>query len=214
MEAIEVVKLGITISDWLMMLAVVLGPILAVQIQKFIERKSESKNNKLKVFQSLMTTRASTLAYQHVSALNMVGLEFNEKKYSKVVNAWKTYLDHLSSYPKDDLNMQKVWSEKRDDQLSDLLYEMGISLNFDFDKVHIKKAGYFPQAYVDQEMQNNFIRRELTEILLGNKSIPMSVVEFPTDNEALESQKDLHDLMKKYYENRISSLDKTEAENS
>jgi hypothetical protein len=214
MEANEVVKLGITISDWLMMLAVVLGPILAVQIQKFIERKSESKNNKLKVFQSLMTTRASTLAYQHVSALNMVGLEFNEKKYSKVVNAWKTYLDHLSSYPKDDSNMQKVWSEKRDDQLSDLLYEMGISLNFDFDKVHIKKAGYFPQAYVDQEMQNNFIRRELTEILLGNKSIPMSVVEFPTDNEALESQKDLHVLMKKYYENRISSLDKTEAENS
>jgi hypothetical protein len=214
MEANEVVKLGITISDWLMMLAVVLGPILAVQIQKFIERKSESKNNKLKVFQNLMTTRASTLAYQHVSALNMVGLEFNEKKYSKVVNAWKTYLDHLGSYPNDDVNMQKVWSEKRDDQLSDLLYEMGISLNFDFDKVHIKKAGYSPQAYVDQEMQNNFIRRELAEILLGNKSIPMSVVEFPTDNEALESQKELHVLMKKYYENSISSLDKTEAENS
>ena len=214
MEANEVVELGITISDWLMMLAVVLGPILAVQIQKFIERKSESKNNKLKVFQNLMTTRASTLAYQHVSALNMVGLEFNEKKYSKVINAWKTYLDHLNSYPKDDVNMQKIWSEKKDDQLSDLLYEMGISLNFEFDKVHIKKAGYSPQAYVDQELQNNFIRRELTEILLGNKSIPMSVVEFPTDNEALESQKELHVLMKKYYENSISSLDKTEVENS
>lgn len=206
--------MGITISDWLMMLAVVIGPILAVQIQKFLDRKSEARKNKLKVFQNLMTTRASTLAYQHVSALNMVGLEFNGKKYSKVINAWKTYLDHLSSYPNDDVNMQKVWSEKKDDQLSDLLYEMGISLNFEFDKVHIKKAGYVPQAYVDQESQNNFIRCELTEILLGNKSIPMSIIEFPVDNDALNTQKELHVLMKKHYENSISSSEKVKAENS
>lgn len=67
MESKEVIELGITISDWLMMFAVVLGPILAVQIQKYIDRRAEDRTEKLKVFQDLMTTRASTLAFQHVS---------------------------------------------------------------------------------------------------------------------------------------------------
>ena len=213
MESKEIIETGITISDWLMMLAVILGPILAVQIQKFIDRRKESSDRKLKVFRDLMTTRASTLAFQHVSALNMVGLEFNGKKYSKVVNAWKTYLDHLNSFPSEDEDLQKIWSEKKNDQLSDLLYEMGESLGFDFDKVHIKKAGYFPQAYADQENDQNFIRRKLVDILLKKDAIPMSVVYLPSDDEALETQKDLQKLMKEHFEGKRSipvSIEKTD----
>ena len=213
MESNEVISVGITISDWLMMLAVVSGPVIAVQIQKYIDRKSETKNRKLKVFSDLMTTRASTLAFQHVSALNMVGLEFNGKKYGKVVSAWKTYLDHLGSFPNDDENMQKVWSEKKSDQLSDLLYEMGESLGFDFDKVHIKKAGYIPQAYADQQDETNFIRRQLVDVLLNKKSIPMAVTDFPSDDEALENKKELHKLMKNHYEDKASQSIKLETEN-
>lgn len=194
--------MGITISDWLMMLAVIMGPISAVQIQKFFDRKSEDRSQKLNVFRDLMTTRASTLAFQHVSALNMVGLEFNGKKYAKVINAWKTYLDHLNSYPDDDENMQKIWGEKRNDQLSDLLYEMGESLGFEFDKVHIKKAGYFPKAYADQENEQNYIRGQLVDVFLGKKAIPMAVVHFPSDDDALQTQKELHTLMKEHFEGK------------
>lgn len=160
-----------------------------------------------------MTTRASTLAFLHVSALNMVGLEFNGKKYGKVVNAWKIYLDHLSSFPKDDKSMQKGWSEKKNDQLSDLLYEMSESLGFDFDKVHIKKAGYIPQAYADQQDETDFIRRQLVDVFLNKKSIPMAVTDFPTDKEALENQKELHKLMKNHYEGKASLSIKLEPEN-
>lgn len=213
MDSKEVVETGITISDWLMMLAVVLGPILAVQVQKFLDRRKEERDRKLKVFRDLMTTRASTLAFQHVSALNMVGLEFNGKKYSKVVNAWKTYIDHLGSFPNDDEELQKIWSEKKNDQLSDLLYEMGESLGFDFDKVHIKKAGYFPQAYADQENEQNFIRKKLVDVFLKKEAIPMSVVYFPADDEALETQKDLHKLMKEHFEGKRSIPVSIEKEN-
>jgi hypothetical protein len=203
-ELKEVVEIGITISDWLMMVAVILGPILAVQIQKFVDRTKDGRGRKLMVFRDLMTTRASTLAFQHVSALNMVGLEFNGKKYSKVVNAWKTYLDHLNSFPNEDKDLQKIWSEKRNDQLSDLLYEMGETLGFDFDKVHIKKAGYFPQAYADKEDEQNFIRRKLVDVFLNKEAIPMSVVYFPADDDALETQKELHKLMKEHFEGKRS----------
>lgn len=204
MESKEIVETGITISDWLMMLAVILGPILAVQIQKYIDRRKDDHDRKLKVFRDLMTTRASTLAFQHVSSLNMVGLEFNGKKYSKVVNAWKTYLDHLNSFPNDDEDLVKIWVEKKNDLLSDLLYEMGESLGFDFDKVHIKKAGYFPKAYADQEDEQNFIRRKLVDVFMKKEAIPMAVTYFPSDDEALETQKDLHKLMKEHFEGKRS----------
>lgn len=204
MEPNNIIETGITISDWLMIVAVLLGPILAVQIQKFIDRRTEDRNKKVGVFRDLMTTRASILAYQHVSALNMVGLEFNGKKYTKVFNSWKIYIDHLGSYPKEDESLQKIWNEKKNDQLSDLLYEMSKSLGFEFDKVHIKKAGYTPQAYVDKEREQSFIRRGMVEVFLGEKTIPMSIKDFPVDEEALSNQKKLFELMKQHYEGKRS----------
>ncbi len=88
--------LGIAVSNWVMIFAIVMGPILAVQVQKILEGIKEGKERRIRVFKDLMATRASALAYQHVVALNMVGLEFHDKKYTKVLNAWTTYLDHLS----------------------------------------------------------------------------------------------------------------------
>lgn len=197
------------------MAAVVIGPILAVQVQKFIESRTEDNKRRLQVFKDLMTTRASTLAFQHVSSLNMVGLEFSGKKYSKVVSAWKTYLDHLSSCPRDDDNLINIWAEKKNDQLSDLLYEMGVSLGFDFDKVHIKKAGYIPQAYTDQENEQSFIRRQFVDILLGKKAIPMAIESFPVDSSIIESQRALLELIKEHYEGkRIISIKIDDGNNS
>ena len=190
---------GITITNWVMIFAVIAGPIFSVQIQKYIEGQKEAKERKIKVFKDLMATRASTLAYQHVVALNMVGLEFQGKAFTKVVNAWKTYLDHLGSFPNNDESMIKVWVEKKNDQLSDLLYEMGISLGFEFDKVHIKKSGYIPQAYSDQEEEQKFIRQAVAEIFMGKRDIPMRVVSFPSDQGAINAQKQLQTAIAEHY---------------
>lgn len=195
----EPTLMGIEVSNWIMILAVIAGPILAIQIQKYIEGIKEAKERQVRVFKDLMATRASALAYQHVVALNMVGLEFRGKKYTKVVNTWKTYLDHLGSFPNNDAPMAKVWVEKKNDQLSDLLYEMGTSLGFDFDKVHIKKAGYIPQAYTDQEEDQGFIRRSLVEMFLGKRSIPFSIISSPIDQEAIGIQKQLLFEILEYY---------------
>lgn len=189
---------SVTISDWIMIIVVFSGPIAAVQIQKYLERQKESKDRKLNVFRDLMTTRASPLAPLHVSALNMVGLEFQKgKKYTKVLNAWTTYLDHLNTTIGDSDSSQVIWADKKDDLLSDLLYEMGQSLGFDFDKVHIKKAGYVPVAYSDQNNENQFIRREIIKILSGEKSLP---IQYLIDEESLKSQQHLQKLLQEHLE--------------
>lgn len=194
--------MGITISDWLMMVSVIAGPILAVQIQKSLESRRQDTAKKLQVFKDLMSTRAATLAFQHVSALNMVGIEFHGNKNKKVVNAWIAYLDQLNSYPNEKPELEPIWIEKKNDLLSDLLYEMGVSLGFEFDKTHIKKAGYLPKAYVDQELEQNFIRKGMVDVFLGEKSIPMSVESFPVDTAEIEAQRTLRQMMQEHFEGK------------
>ena len=77
--------------------AIILGPILAVQAQKYIELRRDIRSRKLQIFRTLMATRATTLAPLHVEALNLIDIEFDakKKKDKRVVDAWKLYLDHL-----------------------------------------------------------------------------------------------------------------------
>ncbi len=67
----------ITIADWFMIGAVFLGPIVAVQLTRYLDNKKEIRERKLWVFKTLMATRASALSPHHVEALNRIDLEFD-----------------------------------------------------------------------------------------------------------------------------------------
>jgi len=106
----------------------------------------------------------------------MIDVEFYGKK--KVIAAWKIYLDHLvSDFPKDQPALDR-WGERRDDLLTDLLYEMGTSLKYNFDKVQIRRAVYSPKGHFDIEQDFNVIRKALVDILSGKTAIPMEVRNF------------------------------------
>src|SRR5438034_8791127 len=101
-----------TYSDWVLVSATVLGPVLAVQAQKWVERSREKRNRKDWVFLTLMATRAATLSGEHVRALNTIDLAFygsrvlgrniRSRKDQSVIDAWREYYDHLNSGPRDD----------------------------------------------------------------------------------------------------------------
>ena len=61
-----------TIADWLMIAAVLLGPIIAVQLTRHLDNKKEERERKLEVFKTLMATRAYTVSWDHVVALNRI----------------------------------------------------------------------------------------------------------------------------------------------
>lgn len=86
-----------TIADWLMIAAVLAGPIIAVQLTRHLDDKREVRDRKLQVFKTLMATRAYTVSWDHVVALNRIDLEFNRRNQNEraVIEAWKAYLDLL-----------------------------------------------------------------------------------------------------------------------
>ena len=166
-----------TISDGLMILAVLVGPIVAVQLTRYLDNNKEVRERKLQVFKTLMATRAYTISWDHVVALNRIDLEFdkNNKKEKAVIEAWKEYLDLLGNKEMS----PEQWGVKRLDLLVELLHTMAQVLDYDFDKTHIKNSSYSPVAHGTIEEEQRAIRKGLIEILDGKRVVPMFVTNIP-----------------------------------
>lgn len=169
-----------TISDWLVIVAILLAPLIAVQVQKYVENQVEKKQRKMRVFKTLMATRATPISPQHVESLNMIDIEFHKEK--KIVEAWKLMLDNFENFPKNpnEPNFQTRLDssvEKSKELLSDLLYEMAKSLNYEFDKVHLKRGAYIPKGHADVILDQEIIRRSLVNVLLGRNPIPVKIID-------------------------------------
>jgi hypothetical protein len=88
-----------TIADWIMVIAVLVGPVIAVQLTRYLDNTREIRGRKLQVFKTLMATHGYITSWDHVVALNRIDLEFdrNNKREKPVIEAWKAYLDHLNA---------------------------------------------------------------------------------------------------------------------
>jgi len=190
------------LNDIITIVAIVIGPIAAVQIEKFLERKRDSKNRKNNVFKTLMATRGTVLSFSHVEALNRIDLEFSdEKKYKKIIDSWKEYFDNLSQ--KVTGEQLAVWSARNDELLANLLFEMGNKLNYEFDKVLIKRNIYSPIGHEKTEQEQQIIRQGILDLINGKISIPMSVIQDP---ETIENQKITQESMRKFFESNTKKV--------
>jgi hypothetical protein len=174
-----------SISDWLMITAVILGPIVAVQLTRHLDKKKEIRERKLWVFKTLMATRASSLSPHHVEALNRIDLEFDVKNQNEkaVIEAWKAYLDLLG----DTQIPQDQWGTRRVDLLIELLHKMAKVLDYEFDKTHIKNSSYYPRGYGELQEDQAAIRRGVKELIEGRRVIPMHVTNLPPLNRPEEA---------------------------
>jgi hypothetical protein len=201
-------------SEFLTIMAILIAPLVAVQVQKLLEVFREERGRKLRIFKTLMATRAATISPEHVQALNMIDLEFRGKQYKNVITSWNTYLDHLNSYPKDDETLQPLWGEKRIDFLTGLLIEMGRSLGYEFNAVHVKKGIYAPEAHDQIEKENILIRRGLVTLLFGGSTLKMDVTSLPVSEQARTEQKAINDAVRELLDGKrtlsVSLSDKEE----
>jgi len=183
-------------------IAIIAGPVLAIQAQKLLERKRDERDRRLRVFKTLMVTRGTVLSPAHVEALNSIDIEFNSgsDKDKNVRVAWKAYLDHLDHYPKDGAeDDQKRWKEQTDSLLVELLFEMSKAVGYGFDKTYIKRAAYIPVRYADVELELDFIRRSFVKLFTGDTAIPIQI-KMPASASGVTSEERLRQLMIEHYE--------------
>jgi hypothetical protein len=176
-------------NNWLIIVSTLLGPILAVQAQKWIERFREKRGRKMRIFQALMATRAVRLSPEHVQNLNMIDVAFygslnrRTRTETAVLDAWKEYLDHLNNpYTTGEENR---WLHRQTELFSNLLYAISQDLGYSYDKVELNKGAYSPRAHSNIENEQTEIRQLAIKVLSGAQPMKMAVTELPAHPDAL-----------------------------
>lgn len=181
--------------DIVIVIAIIAGPILAIQAQQIIERIKQKREERRRLFMTLMATRDRPLVLEHVQSLNMIDIVFSgkNKKDKAVIEAWSELRDHLYNYPQrpsaesgtdiskaDRARYQTnidTWGLKKIDLLIELLAKMAESLNYHFDKVLLKRGAYTPAGYGETESDQYIIRKGVADLFQGLTSIPIRIEE-------------------------------------
>ena len=127
---------------WLTILAIVLGPFLAIITSQHLERGRSEKRRKVEIFHTLMRTRSMNISPDHVGALNLVEIEFLGEK--NVQMAWKSYMRNLSEPlpPLEEKDQYDQASQNRARLLTELLDEMAKSLKIEIQQLEILRGSY------------------------------------------------------------------------
>lgn len=182
-------SLDMSTKDIIMTAAVIIGPILAVRAQKVVESLCEKRERRMRIFRTLMSTRAERLNKEHVQSLNMIDIEFygrvipiirtryQTNKEQAVTHAWKMYNNHLNR--RSEYDTLEPWIKKNDELFVELIYAMSQCLSYDYDKVQLERDCYRPQAHDDYEQSQLKLLTGLEKVVSGERPMPMYVVNFP-----------------------------------
>jgi uncharacterized protein DUF6680 len=182
--------------EWWVVVATLIGPVVAVQTQKWVERASERSRRRQQIFVALMANRATRLNDDYVRALNLIDLEFAPKRMGgaadrQVISAWRSLFGELTNAPPDDnedLAIARAWNFRIGDQLVELLSAMSASLGYRFTREELRRGIYYPKGRADIEQVQTEIMHGLSALLKGAAALPMAIKEFPVDREAAEAQ--------------------------
>jgi hypothetical protein len=148
--------------EWLTVVAILLGPVLALAAQRVLDRMREKRQNRLRLFMALMSTRAAQLSPAHVQALNSIDVVFNtESKEDRDIRAaWRNVLQHMNvgtELPPAD------WPDRLNDLKADLYLVMGKAVGYTYTIDYLKRAIYSPRGYTDAEQDQIALRQALTK---------------------------------------------------
>jgi hypothetical protein len=120
------------------------------------------------VFRTLMATRRAQLSAEHVTALNLIEIDFQGKP--EVLHAWKAYFENLCADAKDESRIQRAWQE-RPALLAKLLHAIAKVLKYNIEQLDIMAGGYTPQGFFDEVQAQRELRTLVSELLSGKRPL-------------------------------------------
>jgi hypothetical protein len=153
-------------------IAIIAGPIVAVHLTRLVDENKERRARQFSVFHELMRTRKVKLSLEHVSALNVVQIEFYGCE--KIVTAYQAYIQQLNSpLPREPEALDHRFKEW-DDTFFTMLNEMGLHLGYRLDKRDLERFSYAPQGWGNDEAQLRLFRQLVIEMLRGERAMPVT----------------------------------------
>ena len=145
----------LTIGEVLTIIAITSSPLVAIQVQVWLEKYRVYARRQHEVFRMLMATRQSQLNANHIDALNRIDVDFygisilrlrwQYKTERDVIAAWREYHTHLHSDAPDESDGRFAFNQRRSDLFVSLLRAIAVACGYDFDKTLLEKMSYTPK---------------------------------------------------------------------
>jgi hypothetical protein len=193
-----------TVSDWLTLLAIVMGPCIGVLLARYLQDRDFNRERRMDIFRTLMRTRRTPMWPDHVGALNLVEIQFAKEK--DVIDAWRELFKHLGTpharrseetisdgmSPEEtgerDRRYYTRLGEERQRLLAKLLHAMAKALDFKIEQLEIFEGGYTPQGWADIEVEQNVIRRFAALLAAGQRALPIAVWDYTNVSQTATTQ--------------------------
>jgi hypothetical protein len=144
------------------------GPVLAVYVSRRSDDARRVRERRLDIFRSLMASRRALLSADKVRALNLVEIEFYG--IQKIEDAYHDVITHINTPPTAD----NTWEGRHRTLVTKLLSEMAKVLGYELQQLDVLEGGYYPQGFVDIELEQQAVRRALIQVLSGNRPLIVS----------------------------------------
>jgi hypothetical protein len=162
------------IGDIITFIAIFLGPMAAFLLNSWNERRKDKKQKKIDIFRTLIANRMQKTAPLHISALNMIEIDFADDK--NVLAAWKVYFENLSADFESMSEAAKAKTyNKRERLFAGLVSAIAKSLDLKIEQLDILTENYLPQGWLDNEKDQHDLRKCLIGLLQGQGALPVHV---------------------------------------
>ena len=198
-----------TTNEILTVIALVVGPIMAVLITRYLDDERTYKARRMDVFRTLMRTRRTVLHPDHIGALNLVEIEYADEP--PVLAAWKKLFEHFGTAHgrREDERLDSLTDlveinkrneifgtrlgQERQSLLAKLLHKMAKVLGFKVEQLEIFEGGYTPQFWANVETEQEIIRKFFVSLAHGTAVVPMGVIDYRTEAQIILDAKKIVD---------------------
>ena len=153
--------------DWITVIAIVVGPILALASQRALDWLREKKSRRVQLYRTMMSYRtpATWLNLESLRALNSIDVVFDKKGDKPIRDAWAAVIAHAATKMPDDTEGKRRWSDRLFDLRVDLYQLIGEAVGYSHSVDYIKTQMYYPQYHVDAEQEGVQIRKQLAKAI-------------------------------------------------
>ncbi len=161
------------IESWFTLLAIVVGPLSAVIVTYYLQKRDQLKANKFHIFRILMANRKTPVNIDRMKALNLIEIDFVGNK--SVLDAHRRLIqiyDDPIFQNAEGAELERLIVSSQD-AYANLVHEIAKSLGYNIPQLEALRGGYYPQAFEALEQQQFIIRDFIVRLNNGEASIPV-----------------------------------------
>ncbi len=138
---------GLQIYEWLTLIAILVGPVVAVTITLATEARRRTREQQTQTLRMLLSTRHLPSDPAYSTAINMIPVDFNREL--GVMTAWNNYITTIRIRPTPegvDAHQQDIITKQ-----TKLIFQMTKSLDYKLDETDIQSTAYAAEGFINRD---------------------------------------------------------------